>query len=260
VWRWFARNSDSAIVTAFRHGVHMAARYAHAENHDIATNGETFLLDCLGDQATTILDVGAFRGDWTIEAANRCPSATVYSFEIASPTRRELAARVGEHPRIKVMPSGLADRAGSISIKFYPSKPEWTSTHDYPHAERAEWLEEQATTGDAALDEIGAARIDLLKLDTEGSELAILHGFAGALNRRAIRAIQFEYGYAAVLSRGLLIDYYELLEPLGYRIGRLSPRGIGLRPYRLEDENFFGPNMVAVHEDETQLIGRLGSA
>lgn len=87
--------------------------------------------------------------------------------------------------------------------------------------------------------------------------MAVLQGFGGALQRHAIRAIQFEYGYAAVYSHALLADFYRLLEPLGYVIGRLGRDGVAFAPYRLEDENFFGPNFVAVQAREAQLVRRL---
>ena len=67
-------------------------------------------------------------------------------------------------------------------------------------------------------------------------------------------AVGFEYGYAAVLSKGLLLDFFELLEPLGYVLGELHRDGVEPLRYRLERENFFGPNLVAV---EPALLDRV---
>ena len=69
-----------------------------------------------------------------------------------------------------------------------------------------------------------------------------------------IDVAQFEYGYACVLARAFLLDFYELLEGAGYVVGRLGPRGVEVAPYRFEAETFFGPNFVAVRADRPDLI------
>ena len=256
-WSWFSTHSDARVVRFLRKAVHAVTRYVHAENHDIVTNGEAFLLDRLGADALTIFDVGACIGDWTVEAVSCCPNASIFCFEIATPNRSRLSDRLATQPRVRVMAGGLADEPGTVQVKHYASRPGWTSMHDYPHDAPATWLEENVSTGDLALGELDLAGVDLLKIDVEGAEMQVLRGFAGALQRHAIRAIQFEYGYAAVYSHALLADYYRFLEPHGYLIGRLGRDGVAFAPYRLEDENFFGPNFVAVHADDAELIARL---
>jgi hypothetical protein len=37
-------------------------------------------------------------------------------------------------------------------------------------------------------------------------------------------------------------------------LGRLGPRGVRPETYRLELENFFGPNFVAVHRSRPDLL------
>jgi FkbM family methyltransferase len=257
IWNWFARHSDDRSVRRLRRLVHTAGRYVHAENHDITTNGETRLLDLLGPDADLILDVGACVGDWALEAARRAPSAEIHCFEIVSPTRRTLETRTRNEPRIHVVPTGLAESEGRARVKYYEARPGWSSVYDYPHDAPSVWLEETVTTGDSYLEEIGNPSVDLLKVDAEGAELAILRGFRKALSSGSVRVIQFEYGYAAVLSHGLLRDFYALLDPLGYKIGRLGRVGVDFHPYSLGNENFFGPNMVAIRASEQRLLGSL---
>lgn len=259
IWDWFSRHSDDRSVRTLRGLVHTAGRYLHAENHDITTNGESRLLDLVGPGAELLLDVGACFGDWAFEAVRRAPSAEVHCFEIVSPTRRSLETRARDEPRIHVVPAGLAESEGRTRVKYYATRPAWSSIYDYPHGAPSVWLDETVLTGDAYLERIGDPLVDLLKLDTEGSELAILLGFRKALSAGRVRVIQFEYGYAAVLSHGLLRDFYALLEPLGYRLGRLGRTGVDFRSYSLRDENFFGPNMVAVRASEQALLDSLSA-
>ncbi len=252
-----ASHSDAAVVRAARHAVHWLIEYLHAENHDFVTNGEARLLGCLGPTATTILDVGANRGGWALEARRRCPNATIYCFEIASETRARLLENTAGVERINVLDLGLAEAAGCEQVKYYAERDAVTSMFDYPHPEGHVWNKERVQAGDDFVKDQKLAHIDLLKIDTEGADFRVLRGFDATLSRGAISVVQFEYGYACILARALLIDFYEYLAPKNYVIGKLHPRRVDFRPYRLADENFFGPNFVAVHRSHLALISAL---
>ena len=58
-------------------------------------------------------------------------------------------------------------------------------------------------------------------------------------------------------SRTLLIDYYDLLQPLGYQLGKLRPNGVEFHEYDPDRENWIGPDYVAVLNDELDLIDKL---
>jgi hypothetical protein len=101
-------------------------------------------------------------------------------------------------------------------------------------------------------------RIDLLKIDTEGHEIAILEGFSKALHGSRISVIQFEYGTTWIAPRCFLHEAYTLLKPLGFSIGRLYPDGVFFKPYnRLEDDHFRMGNYVAVHEAYVPILTSL---
>lgn len=252
-----ASHSDAPLICAARNAVHWLTEFLHAENNDFRTNGEARLLECLGSTASTILDVGANRGAWALEARRLCPNATIYCFEIAAETRRYLRENVVDAWDINVLDFGLADHTGWERIKYYPERDAVTSMYDYPHPDRYEWKPERVKEGDAFVEDQKLTHIDLLKIDTEGADLSVLRGFESALSRGAISVVQFEYGYVDILARTLLIDFYEYLEQKNYVIGKLHVEGVDFRPYRLADENFFGPNFVAVQRNHRSLISCL---
>jgi FkbM family methyltransferase len=229
----------------------------HAENHDPRQNGELWLLRELarGD-ATTIIDVGAHRGDWTVLALAACPSAHVHCFELVSETRAALQRRFAEHPRVTVAEFGLLDREGVVRAKHYPSRSAVSSTVDYPHSAPHVWVDERVIRGDNYVHGLGDPRIDLLKVDCEGADLRVLDGFASSLSTNRVRVVQFEYGYAGVFSGALLQAFYARLSSYGFTIGRLGPAAVDFRPYHPTDERFFGPNFVAVQRDDSFLTGR----
>ena len=72
------------------------------------------------------------------------------------------------------------------------------------------------------LDEIAAEHdfgfVDLLKIDTEGSELAVLKGARQLLDRNAIGCVHFEFNEMNLVSRTYLRDFRVLLPEVPGRI------------------------------------------
>jgi hypothetical protein len=65
--------------------------------------------------------------------------------------------------------------------------------------------------------------IDLLKIDTEGHDLAVLIGAEQALRDRKIRMIQFEFIPANIATGVTMHHFFTVLH--GYKIGRLCLNG-----------------------------------
>jgi hypothetical protein len=72
-----------------------------------------------------------------------------------------------------------------------------------------------------------------MKIDVEGSEMAVLRGAAKLLQARRLRCVQFEHAWFAAYSHTFLKDYFDLLPPLGYVLYKLFPEG----PLRLDGYN-----------------------
>lgn len=229
-------------------------------NHDSRTNGEAAVLRAFGCRARVVLDVGAHTGEWARLAVECCPGAQVYCFEVVSATREELARSVAGERRITVASSGLADVDGRLPVKVYPSAPWVSSLLDYPHSERAEWRREAVRTGDRWLREADIPSVDLLKIDAEGGEGLVIDGFARALADGVVKAVQVEYGRANIVAHWLLRDLYDTFESRGYAVGRVRPGGVRFVPYRFEDEDFRGPNYLAVRNDLPDLRARLAGS
>lgn len=216
-------------------------------NYDAHSNGEEFLLrDVLAPKnPRVIVDVGANDGGWALLAARYCPGATVHAFEIVPKTANLCAQSTADERRIILNRVGLSDVSGSVNVKSF-SDHTHSSTLDYPHDLPFENISAKVIAGDDYLAEHNLPQIDLLKIDVEGAENKVIAGFNTALRAGRIKMIQFEYGRANILSKFLLKDWYDLLTPLGYRIGKLYPGHIDFKPYDLKDEDFIGPNYVAI--------------
>lgn len=246
--RWWARRCQRFLD-----------RY-HNLSYDIDRNGERFVLErlaALGVLAEApVFDVGANVGGWTLAVKALAPQATVHSFEIVPATFAALRERTAGLPGVVINDFGLGDREDSVVVRHFPAKPGLSSTVVGSGGGRTDFVEVAARIrrGDDYLAESGIAAVSLLKIDVEGAEPDVLAGFAGALAAGKVSAIQFEYGKVNISRRFLLKDFFGLLGGYGYRVGKIFPTYVEFRDYRLEDEDFRGPNFLAVRKEREDIL------
>ena len=90
--------------------------------------------------------------------------------------------------------------------------------------------------------------IDLLKLDVEGHELAVLRGAKKILEDAGIDLLQFEFGGCNIDSRTYFRDFYTLLSPK-FRICRVLTNGLWpIEAYSESLETFTTTNYLAVRD------------
>ncbi len=237
------------------------------KQYEVTLNGEAALLAKLAAfRPQVVLDVGANVGDWSLAALRHLPEATVHAFEIAPTTAADLARNTAEAGgRFVLNRVGLSDHEGEIEIFRSPESSTATSTlrhalavGEAEHGIRTVLTETaRVTTGDAYLRAQGIDRVDLLKIDVEGAEPAVLAGFAGAFARQAITLVQFEYGPLNLATRHMLADFHAFFEAHGYLLGKLLPEGVAFKPYETTDEDFVGPNYIACPAARTDLVAAL---
>jgi hypothetical protein len=82
-------------------------------------------------------------------------------------------------------------------------------------------------------------------------------GFEEHIKAKKIKMVQFEYGYINITTRKLLIDFYDFFEKHGYTLGKIYPKTVEFKDYHYKLEDFLGPNIIAVSNNETELINLL---
>ena len=189
-----------------------------------------------------LFDVGANVGTWSRAAARWAPEATVHAFEIVPAAAMRLRAALHDVANVAVRPFGLADRATTLEVPV----PQETAT-----------VRARVETGDRYLDRVGIDRVDYVRIDTAGGDGSVLRGFRRTLEAARISALQFGYGAPNLVARFRLRDLYDLLEPRGYRVGKLYARGVHFRGYHVDQENCIGSTLVAVHRSQTPLAHAL---
>src|SRR5207253_1864475 len=107
------------------------------------------------------------------------PGAHVHAFEIIASTYTALAGRFGGNARVTTNAFGLSDRDGRLFMFDFKDAHQLASHLPYPHGPYQQ-VECPVRGGDSYMRENAIERVDLLKIDVEGAEYMVLHGFASA--------------------------------------------------------------------------------
>jgi FkbM family methyltransferase len=160
-----------------------------------------------------IVDVGANIGLTSLYFAVMYPEARLFCFE-PLPENVELL-RMNLQPiahRVTIVPRGLGEKRGSF--KYHPSNDPANfggGTFHEVGCDRRRTIRLPVTTLADAADEFGIHRIDLMKLDAEGAELATLRGTPPPLIENCQAVIGELHGVDD-------LDLLRLLEPT-HRLG-----------------------------------------
>jgi FkbM family methyltransferase len=233
-------------------------------DYDFYRNGEAAVLQKLADRQhfSTILDVGANEGNWSLLASKLFPQAIIHSFEIFPETYTRLVESCQHRENIMCHNIGLSDTEETASVYFSPDKSAVTTCvpnfSEQFHNYQPQTFEAEVSIGDMFCANKGIKTIDFLKIDVEGYEHKVLKGFEGMLKKGNIKIIQFEYGYINIDTHFLLKDFYDYLGTFEIRIGKIYPSYVDFREYRHSDENFYGPNYLAVHSSCGIFVDALG--
>lgn len=235
--------------------------YEKRENHRYSfdQNGEQWLLKTLArnNLLNVVFDVGANKGAYA-EAILKCnKAALVHCFEICPPTFGKLVESMGQNPNVTINAFGLSDLEGEISVHYCPDQDTLTSSVAVVCSGDTKEVVAEVRTGKSYCYAHKIDHVDFLKIDVEGGEYAVLKGFADLLSAAKISIIQFEYGMVNIESRHLLKDFYKILTDAGYTVGKLYPDHVRFKDYEYADENFLGPNYVAVAHEHVSLFSQM---
>lgn len=232
-------------------------RLENNNNADFWTNGEAEFIRRYFSHLNGpvhLFDVGGNIGGYAEVLRGECRNrALPYAIHVFEPTKScfsILTQKFSDDAGILLNNVGASDRAEQATIYYDEERSGFASLYQRDMSSVNVRMEKQETISLTRLDDYlqrtALPRIDLLKIDIEGHELAAFEGLGTFLSPSFIRAIQFEYGGANIDSKTTLREIYTLLSGAGFVIGKIMRHGIELRPYSTRMENYQYANYVAL--------------
>jgi FkbM family methyltransferase len=139
-------------------------------------------------EGMTFVDVGANEGIFTLLAAAKVgPTGAVHAFEPSPREQSRLRANVdlNRFGQVVVHPMALGHEPGTATLNVAGADhPGHNTLGGFSYAETAPTaVQVQVDTLDRVVERSGLKRIDLIKIDVEGSETAVVQGAAQTLER-----------------------------------------------------------------------------
>jgi FkbM family methyltransferase len=201
----------------------------------------TSLFARLAARSRVVLDIGAADGLYAILAAAANPAARILAFEPGVDAAQACAGNFDlnrplcDHVELHGIALGEADGESTLYVAG-----ETGGTSSLNPAFRADRTEQRVVvrSGDSLLAELGIGKVDLIKLDTESTEPAVLRGLAATLRRdRPDLICEVLYGRTERELEGLL-------GPLGYRYYWVSGDGLVRHDRLAGDPTYKHPNYL----------------
>ena len=175
-----------------------------------------------------IFDVGANIGQYATMALSVLPNAKITSFEPHPNAFAKLIDLAGRKGFIAIN-CAVGDRSGTINLFDCTADVGTELASTVPgvieriHGESPAAREVPLVSLDDFLREHEVPHIDLLKIDVEGAELAVLRGAREAISQHRIGAIQLEFNEMNTVSKTFVGDLLQELP--GFHIYRLLYNG-----------------------------------
>ena len=216
-------------------------------------SGEKTFIEKTAKKLEVAFDVGGNVGDYAKEIKQFNKECRVYSFEPHPAAYARLVEMAKEHA-FEAFNFGFGKENGKSNLYDYANTSFSSHASIHPavirdiHKGRRVKYEIEIRTIDAFVEEHGIAKIDLLKIDTEGCEYDILLGASSVLAARKVNLIHFEFNEMNVISRVFFRAFF-VCSGTSIYIRMLRGSLIRLHEYRpIKNELFAYQNTPAVHK------------
>lgn len=230
------------------------------DNADFYTNGEFKILDSVKNYYNLLVDIGANCGDFVQEVRNHNPNSKVIAFEPNPNALKELE-KIND---IGIHKVAISDKCGEMQFNIHATDTTVGSLVDRiemmpSFTNKMNKINVKVQTLDNYIEEVkqkaGNEGI-YIKIDTEGSELAVLKGAKKILTLDNPIFIHFEYlplGWKETNSS--LKEMFHLFEESGFNVYRITPLGLEqIRFYTIDLQNYHFCNYIAIKNIEIKNI------
>ena len=202
---------------------------------------ELFVISKFIKKGDIVFDVGANKGDWSTAVLQQHSPKSIYAFEPIPPLATTLRSLFCNQP-VHIFQLGVSSHQGTSTFDYYPDASELSGIYNRPVLQKKPTvLTIDVTSLDLFCNQHQIHGIDFLKIDTEGSEFDVLRGSTELLKKKAIKAIQFEYGGTYNDAKTTLQNVFEFLSQFGfifYKMNKTELRPIHTFTKELEDYEY----------------------
>jgi FkbM family methyltransferase len=180
-----------------------------AYNHFLHPHEPTLSHDFVSEirSADTVYDIGAYLGWYTLLASKMATQGRVVGFEPHPQTFKRLEQVAGvADGRIELLNVGLSDSEQTIRVPARSS----SGTSLYEHAEDVDMVDIRVAQGDDLIETNDLPAPNVVKIDVEGAEVAVLNSMRETLKRDECRVVYCEI--------------HPQFSPLGNRVFSVSTR------------------------------------
>lgn len=227
-------------------------------SHTFKASGEQYFIEKISSRAKggLIVDVGGNVGKYSEHFLLKNPSQQMFVFEPHPRTFQELSKNLVSYQQVTLFNQGVSDQKGELELFDYEERDGSSHASLYKgviediHGAKAISHKVETVVLDTVFQNHQIDRIDLLKIDTEGHELNVLHGATHYLTNNLIDVIHIEFNEMNVVSKTYFKDFHDLLAK-NYHLYRLLPNGVlplnDYIPVRME--LFAFQNIIAINKE-----------
>lgn len=189
--------------------------------------GTTRLVERILKPGMVFLDVGAHAGYFSLLAARQVgPHGSVFAFEPA-PTNFELLQRniaLNGYKNISAFPIAGAENSARMKLSL---DAKGNDRHSLVLVEEPGSMQNTVEVDTISIDDFlersDVNTVDLMKIDAEGAECAILRGLRRSLTEGKVRRLVFEFSPSACEAAGIAPDkFLTQMADFGFRLYRIE--------------------------------------
>lgn len=230
--------------------------------NSIGRNGElevqsAVLKQAAGLDSAVCLDVGANLGIYSRDLLRSAEGAGVgeklelFCFEpnpdCVKEIEKNLASFIKEG-NISIVPKVMTNQGGEATFHVTGTTAGSSSLKVDERHQKSQKITVECVTFDGFCEQRKIDQVLFAKVDTEGNDMRVIEGAKEMLASGRLHYLQFEYNYRWIYFRCFLKDVFDLVEPLGYQIAKVTEKGLEVYPE--------WHNELEVYREGNYLIGK----